>query len=73
MDEVEQGGYCAREGAGCLGMARMNLMTKWSDTNQNRQTDRKARGQLVGVYIDRQTEWQTVRHNRQETGSYLGQ
>lgn len=42
MDEAKRGGV--GESAGCLGMAQMNLVTKWNDANLNRQTDRKAGG-----------------------------
>lgn len=45
MDKAEWRGV--GEGAGRLGMAQTNLVTKWNDANQNRQTDRKA---------DRQTD-----------------
>lgn len=53
MDEAKRG---AGEGVGCLGMAQMNLVTKWNDANQNRQSDRKAgrqTRQLVGRHADR--------------------
>lgn len=43
-------------------MAQMNLVTKWSDANQNRQSGRKARRQtrqLVGRRACRQSESET--------------
>lgn len=73
MYEAEEKG-CG-EGAGRLGIAQTNLVTKWNDANQNRQTDKKAGGQteqLVGRQADRQAAEQIDRHNNRQTGSYLG-
>lgn len=62
---------CSGEGAGCLGMAQMNLVTKWSDANQNRQSGRKARSWWVSVHADSQSWRQTDRQADVITGRFI--